>query len=293
MINRMSLPVWVLLGGLASSAMAEETYSAKSLFFGTSGDVIAVSTAAPDPTLAQAGTKTKPTLKKTQMAAAQRPTINGPIGARYYIRLLASDGQVSEVPTTRVFHSGEKFQVGVEVNGPTYIYVWNEESNGHKAMLFPAAGQENFVNVKGRVTVPSRGSFQFDHVPGEEKMTILLSRRPLEEGAAKVAAAQPDFIQGGARMQNATDRCGAGSGLGGVSVSVVQVAAAEPMAVPKGIVMNPTATEAACAGIQTYAAKGIVFSEDAASEMRPANYVVKADPGIHDTLTLQIRLQHQ
>lgn len=215
MINRMSLPVWVLLGGLASSAMAEEAYSAKSLFFGTSGDVIAVSTAAPEPTLAQAGTKEKPSVKKTQMAAAQRATIKGPIGARYYIRLLASDGQVSEVPTSRVFHSGEKFQVGVEVNGPTYIYVWNEEANGQKAMLFPAAGQENFVNVKGRVTVPSRGSFQFDHVPGEEKMTILLSRRPLAEGAAKVVAAQPDFIQGGARMQNASDRCGAGDGLGG------------------------------------------------------------------------------
>ena len=292
MINRMSFPVWVLLSGLVSSAMAEEAYSAKSLFFGTSGDVIAVSTAAPDPTLAQAGTKAKPSVKKTQMASAQRPKTNGPIGARYYIRLLASDGQVSEVPTSRVFHSGEKFQVGVEVNGPTYIYVWNEEANGQKAMLFPSAGQENFVNVKGRVTVPSRGSFQFDHVPGEEKLTILLSRRPLEVDAAKVVAAQPDFIQGGARVQTASDHCGVGGGVGG-TVSAMQVAAAEPMAVPKGIVMNPTATEAACVGIQTYAAKGIVFSEDAASEMRPANYVVKADPGINDTLTLQIRLQHQ
>lgn len=106
------------------------------------------------------------------------------IGIRYSLLLRDKDGKYNEVSPTAVFHSGDDLKLSIMANQPGYLYVIQQGSSGKWAPLFPPAGSSAESNKveQGQLTqIPGgKGAFEFNTQPGEERLFIVLSRRPIE-----------------------------------------------------------------------------------------------------------------
>jgi len=106
-----------------------------------------------------------------------------PLGMRYSVLKRQSDGRYDEVDADSVFHSGDKIRLNIEVNDSAYLYIVMKGSSGKWLPLFPAreiSGGDNRVE-KGRLyQIPpgDQGRFAFDEYAGEEKLFLVLSRKP-------------------------------------------------------------------------------------------------------------------
>jgi hypothetical protein len=262
------------LSGLAS---AQEAYSAKSLFFGEDGTVKAAATGKTAAAPAVARNDSKPKAKKTLVARQ--------IGASYFIRLKNDDGSTRDVLANTTFKSGDRFQLGVKVNRPSYVYVLNQDPDGNVTQIFPVVGQDNYVNAMGTVFLPSRGAFEFDAKPGAEHLLVFLSPTPMRDGIQDVASrSQPDLVSG------AGNSCAAPAGQ---LAEYRPGGADEQQFASKGI--NFTEDTARCAA-PAFASKAIVFSDDPhpAQNGQVASYVVKQVDGKADkNLFLKIKLAHE
>lgn len=282
--------------GLVVALSAQAQYSAKSLFFGTEGEVVSVAApaaSAPPTAVAKAD---KPKASQPVRTAAAAPQKQGKnLGASYFVRLKRADGSTQDVLTSREFRSGERFQLGLKVNGPTYVYISNIGPDGRHTSLYPAEGQTGFVDVMGVVLLPPNGSFEFDDVPGVEQLSVTLSPRPLSREALHDPRREPDFVQDGgpAGMRQASLGCAGeapGPTGGGVAVASLDTAYAS-----KGIVVSSDKGSACTAATQAYASKGIFVSDDPLPEAggQVASYVVKKTTRPSDSLTLNLKLQHR
>jgi len=283
MKNAITAIALLTLSGLAS---AQDGYSAKSLFFGDDGTVKTAATAKPAPaapTVAlQAKNDTKSKQKKTLVAKQ--------IGASYFIRLKRDDGSTRDVLANTTFRSGDRFQLGVKVNRPSYVYVLNQDPDGNVSQIFPVAGQDNYVNAMGTVFLPARGAFEFDAKPGAEHLLVFLSPTPMREGIQDLAGhSQPDLV----------------SDTGGTCAPAGQLASNQPAAngaggdnlfASKGIAFKED-DASRCGAAPAFASKAIVFSDDPRPEQggQVASYVVKKlDSGKTDkNLFLKIKLAHE
>lgn len=52
------------------------------------------------------------------------------------------------------------------MNKPSYIYIYNQDSNGKLTQLYPQPGQTNYVDAMGVVFLPAQGSFQSEQPEG-------------------------------------------------------------------------------------------------------------------------------
>jgi hypothetical protein len=137
--------VALTLAAMAAHAWAEEGYSAKSLFFSESDSVVAVSTspkadAGSAPQMAAATASSAPANAGPTPAVvkvSQKKKRSSQLGASYFIRLKDPDGSTHDVLARRVFKSGEKFQLGVKVNRPSYVYILNEAPDGSITQIYP------------------------------------------------------------------------------------------------------------------------------------------------------------
>lgn len=275
-------------GLFTGAAFAQEGLNAKSLFFGTDGSVVSVPTAAPgrqpEPVAAAAGTR---------VASAKRPAAN--IGAGYFIRLKNADGSHKDVLANRSFASGERFQLGVKVNRPTYVYIYNEDADGKVTQLYPQPGQSNFVDAMGVVFLPAQGAFQFDDKPGTEQLSVLLSPRVVDDPGARIVSAQPDLVSDPTRkVAAARSHCDAEPGREAAGSTQVAMADTSGGAMAsKGIAYSPSADN--CMPQPALSSKAIFFSEDPAPSAggQVASYVVKPQKTPSDSLLLKIKLLHR
>ncbi|HRF11920.1 MAG TPA: DUF4384 domain-containing protein [Candidatus Accumulibacter phosphatis] len=296
---------------VASSAIGQHGYSAKSLFFGEDDSVVVASTAAksapgaPEPEMLAVETK-----KATKQVAYKKPARPSKIGASYFIRLKNDDGSTRDVLASRTFKSGERFQLGVKVNHPTYVYILNEAPDGVVTQIYPQPGHDNFINAMGTVFLPGRGSFEFDGVPGIEQLLVYLSPAPLQEAATeRVRAVRPDMVTASAVRVSTAAQVGCPEELTASespsrdSHYRIQVADLGPGYAAKSISYKDDPTPA-CGntpvGAQSagYASKGIAFSDDPepAAGGQVASYVVKtsaASTPSDKNLYLKIRLVHE
>jgi len=337
----MRYPLFALtLIAAAHCASAEEGYTAKSLFFSEDDSVVAVSTSAkprgdaPATALAAASAVDAPApsaaVKVVKVTHHRHATPH--LGAGYFIRLKESDGSTRDVLAKRVFHSGERFQLGVKVNHPSYVYILNEAPDGTVTQLYPQPSQDNFVDAMGVVFFPAKGSFQFDDKPGMEKLMVFLSpHRQHDDITQRIRAATPDLVSNpGPVAVAAAGACPATAAVTAsaapaapdlavaASAATATVAAAtgnaasdatEPLQIAsntndgyaaKGIAFapdepSPCAQAAAADASPGYAAKGIVFSDDAAPPAggQVASYVVKPETHADTSLYLKINLAHE
>ena len=295
---RLHLPALSLML-LASSIGAQEieTYSAKSLFFGDDNSVIAVSTTPKDKaSTAVAGSQDGAKKAPTQVAQKKSKQPQN-IGVSYFIRLKNPDGSNRDVLASRKFQSGERFQLGIKVNHPSYVYVLNEDPSGRVTQIYPRSGGDNFINAMGTVFLPSKGAFEFDHEPGTEQLLVYVSTTPMAHGMTdRVRQMRPDVITASAAPIGAGASCNQTgmTKMAPVPNGGMQLASAGEYA-SKGIAF---AEDAPCAQDigkgESYASKGIAFADDSdAGELQSASYVVKNTTTLDANLFLKIKLHHQ
>ncbi len=103
-------------------------------------------------------------------------------GVQYWIEL-HHKGQVFHVNNKSAFHSGDKIRFHVKSNIDGYAYVvLKEGSSGEQSVLFPDPAHNDETRIeRGRdYSLPSEGLFTFDSHPGTERVTLLLSRTPMD-----------------------------------------------------------------------------------------------------------------
>ena len=239
----------------------------------------------------------------TTVARYKKPAVPKQIGASYFIRLKNSDGSSQDVLTSRKFKSGERFQLAVKVNHPTYVYILNEAPDGKVTQIYPQQGQDSFINAMGTVFLPGKGSFEFDQEPGTEQLLVYLSSTPMPGNVTeRVRVASPDivsvFADASTNIKTCTDVRTVNSSAS-EQPEKVELASAGAGYAAKGIAFKDDAVptcDSAKAQYEGYASKGILFSDDPApvSGGQVASYVVKKVSETTDkSLFLKLKLVHE
>ena len=107
--------------------------------------------------------------------------VGPPLALKYRLLKRSDEGRYDEVDTDTVFRSGDKIRVSVESNDHGYLYIVQQGSSKTWNLLFPNEETEhgsNQVQRNHEYELPSGGRFTFDEQPGEERMFIVLTRRP-------------------------------------------------------------------------------------------------------------------
>jgi hypothetical protein len=300
---------------VASHALAEDGYAAKSLFFGGDDNIRTVATS-PAPVASDATPLADATPanavsgapKKTGVVKVAHKKVAN-VGASYFIRLKDANGSTHDVLARRVFRSGEHFQLGVKVNHPSYVYILNEAPDGSVTQIYPQPSQDNFVDAMGVVFLPARGSFVFDEKPGMEKLMVYLSPEPVRgELRKRIGGYAPDLVS--TPLTQVAQSCAPGAGASTVQAAApapasspdapVQLASADTGYAAKGIAFasddpSACASTVSMAAPPEYAAKGIVFADDPAPAAggQVASYVVKPASAPDANLYLKINLAHE
>jgi hypothetical protein len=112
----------------------------------------------------------------------EKPSESLNTGLRYWIEM-KRDGVTQRVSNKMQFKSGDsiRFHVRSNINGYAYILL-SSGSRGEQSVLFPdeKAGESNKLDRTREYMLPQDGYLTFDQNPGTEKLTLLLSRTPID-----------------------------------------------------------------------------------------------------------------
>jgi hypothetical protein len=151
--------------------------------FGITLSAISVATFSLMPGLAQEAGKDG--AKGLYFEQLQKPEHTLNTGLRYWIELKRKDKTI-QVSNKELFYSGDRIRFHVRPNIDGYAYILlRSGSRGEQNVLFPdtRTGEDNHV-VHGRdYELPADGYLTFDQNPGTEKLTLLLSRKPIDAQA--------------------------------------------------------------------------------------------------------------
>jgi len=184
-MHRMVGLVPFCLAMLAVDAGAQ-TLTPRELFYKGSTPPAATPTkAAPKPTPVAQRKTSKPEEAAmsggAQLVNASESNASKPLGLRYSILKVAGGGE-QEVPADTLFHSGDKIRVSFQTNDAGYLYIVMLGSSGNWQVLFPSKSMnngDNRVDSGRKYTIPQAPNrFAFDETAGQEKLFIVLTRRP-------------------------------------------------------------------------------------------------------------------
>lgn len=104
-------------------------------------------------------------------------------GIQYWIEL-KREGQFLKVNNKYPFRSGDRIRFHVKANIDGYAYVLlTSGSRGEQSVLFPEPHEDNKI-VRGKdYALPSDGFLIFDEHPGVEKVSLVVSRLPMDATA--------------------------------------------------------------------------------------------------------------
>lgn len=107
-----------------------------------------------------------------------------PLGLRYGFLRKGVGEEYEEVDADSVFHAGDRIRFSVQTNDTAYLYIVMRGSSGTWKVLFPTSEIASGSNlVQGGHTYlfpPPPGRFAFDEQKGEEKLCLVVTRRPEE-----------------------------------------------------------------------------------------------------------------
>lgn len=107
---------------------------------------------------------------------------NGPLGLRYAVLKRDSGNTFREVDPETKFRTGDSIRLHVTPSTSGYLYVVQQGASGIWTLLFPrpdVANGSNFVEKGQMLAVPGdRSMWTFDANAGEEKLFIVLARKP-------------------------------------------------------------------------------------------------------------------
>ena len=316
--RKLSKALAMALVMVSMAAQAEEPkFAAKSLFFGEDGDVktvatgkaptadaVAQSAARSDGKAVAIATAAKRAPEKAKVAA-RKDLKDLPIGAAYFVRLKIKDGAYEDTLATRTFATGDKFQLGLKVNRPSYVYIFNEDSNGQITKLYPRPGRTAAVDAMGTVFLPAQGSFEFQGPAGLEKLLVLMSEDEVFQPDAILQKISPDLVTRAVYPVPATPAHAVSADAGLKTAANVKpsdcaiVLADAGGFASKAIVYaqdtGTTSSKCMPSAAPAFASKAIVFAEDPKPEagQQVASYVVKPQALVKkEPLLLKIQLVH-
>lgn len=169
----------------------------------TSGQPPSPST--PPPSTQSTESETRPDgtkVIKVAMFTAPAPESGTPLGLKYTV-LRKSGDEMVEVPTSTIFHAGDRLQLSVQTNSPGYLYIVAKGPSGTWRPMFPSpevADGDNHVDGWSARVLPPKSRMVLDEQVGTERIFIVFSRTPeaglenmiysLQDGKAKPAADQ-------------------------------------------------------------------------------------------------------
>jgi len=106
-------------------------------------------------------------------------------GVQYYIEL-ERGGSNRTVNNKEKFQNGDRIRFHLKSNIDGYAYILlSSGSRGEQSVLFPdpQSGDNNKVSRGKDYTLPESGFLTFDENPGTEKVTLVLSRTPIDAQA--------------------------------------------------------------------------------------------------------------
>lgn len=123
------------------------------------------------------------------------------VGVRYHIELLAANGEITRVPSTRAFASGEKIRLQVTSNVGGRLTVLQSVNGSAPQQLFPGpktAPDDSIIRARTPILIPS-GGFRFAPPASTIELTLRLDPEVhrTEKPASAVAVAHeatPDLI---------------------------------------------------------------------------------------------------
>jgi Domain of unknown function (DUF4384) len=114
------------------------------------------------------------------------------VGLKYRILLKTPDCDIRDVDSSHKFQTGDGIRLWFESNVDGFLYVLNKQSSGGEKLLFPHPKINNGTNNIERgisYPVPVTDWFIFNDVPGEERITAIVSKTPLK-AVPQLATAQ-------------------------------------------------------------------------------------------------------
>ena len=105
------------------------------------------------------------------------------VGLKYRILLKTPDCDIRDVDSSHKFRSGDGIRLWFESNVDGFLYVLDKQSSGVETLLFPHPEINNGTNNVERgisYPVPVTAWFIFKGVPGEERLTAIVSKTPLK-----------------------------------------------------------------------------------------------------------------
>lgn len=113
----------------------------------------------------------------------ESPTKSMNTGVQYSIELIR-DGKRARVTNKYGFQNGDKIRFHLKSNIDGYAYVLLKNgSRGEQSVLFPNSGDDNKVKRGDDYLIPADGFLTFDENPGTEKVSLVLSRMPIDAQA--------------------------------------------------------------------------------------------------------------
>ena len=110
---------------------------------------------------------------------------SGKPGLRYELTQQMPDKREVGVDPESTFHSGDRVRFTFESSVDGYLYVMEEGSSGKWTVLFPNPDINqgtNKVRSGEKYLVPAKQQwFTFDKTPGTERLTVFLSKSPMQE----------------------------------------------------------------------------------------------------------------
>lgn len=105
-----------------------------------------------------------------------------PLGLRYSLLRQGAGGNFAEADPKAQFTAGDKVRLVIESTDAGYLYVVSQGSSGVWKVLYPAPSNDansNRVVATKRYDIPgSEQAFSFNEQPGEEKLFVILARKP-------------------------------------------------------------------------------------------------------------------
>ncbi len=136
------------------------------------------------------------------MVTAPAPASGTALGLKYTV-LRKSGDEMVEVPTSTIFHAGDRLQLSVQTNSPGYLYIVAKGPSGTWRPMFPSpevADGDNHVDGWSARVLPPGSRMVLDEQVGTERIFIVFSRIPedglenmiysLQDGKAKPASDQ-------------------------------------------------------------------------------------------------------
>ncbi len=85
-------------------------------------------------------------------------------------------------PKTHAFKVGDRIRLSVEPYTKSYIYIFHVGASKKQVFLYPRKGAEpKTVDAATPVTLPADGFFEFVHPPGQERLLVVATDKPVAD----------------------------------------------------------------------------------------------------------------